>query len=180
MNVLAISGSLRAASLNSALLRATVRLAPADVAVTIFAGVGKLPLYNPDLESAVPLAVSALRRAIADADAILIASPEYAHGVSGSMKNLLDWLVSFEPFVHKPVAVMNASPRAHHADDALRETLLTMSAILVEDACISLPLLGSCSGEHDIVASPGLSQALRRALSALGEQVARLKSGASD
>ena len=80
---------------------------------------------------------------LAAADALIIASPEYAHGVSGAMKNALDWLVSFEPFVYKPVAVFNASPRAHHGDDALREILKTMPAIIVEPASIDIPLLSA-------------------------------------
>src|SRR6185312_13161832 len=117
MRVLSISGSLRAASITSALLRATRRLAPPDMEVVFFHGIGELPLFNPDLESQVPPQVGALRREVAAADALLIASPEYAHGVTGAIKNLLDWLVSSEPFVHKPVAVFNASPRAHHADN---------------------------------------------------------------
>lgn len=172
MKVLAISGSLRAASINSALLRVAARLAPSDMDIAIFRGVGELPLFNPDLEACVPPRVSALREAIAAADALLIASPEYAHGVTGAMKNLLDWLVSFEPFVHKQVAVFNASPRAHHADDALRETLRTMSAVIVESASISIPLLGANLDEDAMAESPVISGAIREALAVLREAVA--------
>ena len=139
MNVLAISGSLRAASINSALLRASVRLAPPEMSVAIFRGAEDLPLFNPDLEPSRLPAVAVLYAAIAAADALLIASPEYARGVTGTIKNTLDWLVSFEPFAHKHIAVFNASPRAHHADAALRETLRTMSAIIVEPASVSVP-----------------------------------------
>jgi NAD(P)H-dependent FMN reductase len=167
MKVLAISGSLRAASINSALLRAAARLAPPGMEIVFFRDAGRLPLFNPDLESQVPVTVAAMRQAVATADALLIASPEYAHGVTGTIKNLLDWLVSYEPFVEKRVAVLNASPRARHADAALRETLRTMSAVLVEDACVPIPLLGAGLDEDAMIASTEVSAAIARALAAL-------------
>ena len=148
MNVLAISGSLRAASINSAFCRATARLAPSWLQVGVFAGVGDLPLFNPDLESSPSNSVQALRVAVDRASALVIASPEYAHGISGAMKNTLDWLVSFEGFVHKPVAVINTSSRAQHADASLKEILQTMSAIIVPEASVTIPLLGMCITEE--------------------------------
>src|SRR5262245_46073355 len=96
MRVLAISGSLRKASINSALCRAAARLAPFSVNVTVLPDLGNLPLFNPDLEPRPPADVQAFRAAVGQADALLIASPEYAHGISGPMKNALDWLVGFE------------------------------------------------------------------------------------
>jgi chromate reductase len=165
--VLALCGSLRAASINASLLRAGARLAPEGISVTLFVSLGSLPLFNPDLEQAPPAAVLALRQAVAAADALLIASPEYAHGLSGTVKNALDWLVSFEPFVGKPVALINASPRAHHAHEALLETLATMSARLVREACIALPLLGSGLSEDGMVADPQVAGAVRAVLECL-------------
>jgi len=167
MNVLAIAGSLRAASINAAFCRAAVRMAPPGLKVTVFTGLGALPHFNPDLDEAPPQPVVDLRRQVARADALLLASPEYAHGVSGVMKNALDWLVSFQGFVHKPVAVVNTSPRAHHAHDALLETLRTMSAVLVADASITLPLLGAILTEEDILGSPAVSSQIHRALTSL-------------
>lgn len=167
MRFLALSGSLRAASINCALLRAVARLAPDGIDVQLFDGLGQLPLFNPDLETNLPAAVARLYDAVATADALIIASPEYAHGVTGTIKNALDWLVSFESFVHKRVAVLNASPRAHHADAALRETLKTMSAIIVESASVTLPILGSGLDEEGIVCSPSLSSAICQMLESL-------------
>jgi chromate reductase, NAD(P)H dehydrogenase (quinone) len=167
VNVLAIAGSLRAASVNAAFCRAAARLAPAGLEVSVYTGLGALPHFNPDLEHAPPPAVLRLRAEVARADALLLASPEYAQGVSGVMKNALDWLVSFEGFVHKPVAVVNTSARAHHAYDALVETLRTMSAAIVADASITLPLPGPIVAEEAIINSPDLSTQVRRAMAAL-------------
>jgi chromate reductase, NAD(P)H dehydrogenase (quinone) len=167
MNVLAISGSLRAASINSAFCRAAARLAPPSLHVIVHARLDALPLFNPDLEADPPRAVQAWRAAVGRADALLIASPEYAHGVSGVMKNALDWLVSFEGMVGKPVALVNTSPRARHAYDALREILQTMSASVVEQASIGVPLLGACITEEAMLASPAVRNAIQAALAAL-------------
>lgn len=172
MKILAICGSLRAASINAALLRTARRLAPPEIEVTLCSLLGELPLFNPDLEAALPASVALLHAQVAAADALLIASPEYAHGVTGVIKNMLDWLVSFEPFVNKPVAVLNASPRAHHADAALRETLKTMSAVIVETASISVPLLGSGIAEPAMASTPAIAQPLRDALAALRNALA--------
>lgn len=177
MKILAISGSLRAASINSALLRAAARLAPPGVEFVIFRGVGELPLFNPDLEARLPAPVGILHAAVSAADALVFASPEYAHGVTGAVKNTLDWLVSFEPFVGKPVAVLNASPRAHHADAALRETLKTMSAVVVEAASVAIPLLGSKLGEEDMVRDPDVALTVGGALQALQEAVVQGRAG---
>ncbi|APW41718.1 NADPH-dependent FMN reductase [Rhodoferax saidenbachensis] len=180
MKVLAICGSLRAASINAALLRTVARVAPPDIQVQLCAVVGELPLFNPDLEAAMPSSVARLRAEVAAADALIIASPEYAHGVTGVIKNLLDWLVSFEPFVNKPVAVLNASPRAQHADAALRETLKTMSAVMVETASITVPLLGTNITEERMAESPEITQALRGALAALQDAVALQQSASGN
>ena len=166
MNVLALCGSLRAASLNAALLRASARLAPEGSTVSIFAGLADLPLFNPDLEADMPAPVRRLHAAILACDALLIASPEYAHGVTAVIKNSLDWLVSFPPFVDKPVAIFNASPRSVHADATLREILTTMSGRLVTDACLALPLRSTGITEQGILDSQHAA-AIRRALTLL-------------
>jgi chromate reductase, NAD(P)H dehydrogenase (quinone) len=171
MKILALSGSLRSASINSALLRAAARLAPPDVRVTVFQELGELPLFNPDREANPPIAVNQFRSQVADSDALLIASPEYAHGVTGTIKNALDWLVSFEPFAYKSVAIFNAAPRAHHADDALREILRTMAAVIVEPASVTLPLLGAKLDEDGMVSTSSVAAAIRESITALYEAV---------
>ena len=172
MRILAISGSLRAASSNTAVVEAARLLAPPDVEVVIYRGLGELPHFNPDVEMGVlPPPVAELRAAVGSADALLICSPEYAHGVPGSMKNALDWLVGGPEFVGKPVALVNASPRSVHAQAQLAETVATMSGVLVEGACVALPLAGRRMDAAEIAADPELSSALAGALAALAEHV---------
>jgi chromate reductase, NAD(P)H dehydrogenase (quinone) len=165
MKIVAISGSLRAGSGNTAVLRAAARLAPSGVAIVLFDGLGELPFFNPDLDGDQPPAsVTAFRSLIGSADGLLISSPEYARGVAGVLKNALDWLVASLEFPDKPVALINTSPRATHALAALTLTLETMSARLVRDACITLPLLGTTSDEETIVDNNELAEPLRSAL----------------
>jgi NAD(P)H-dependent FMN reductase len=148
-------------------LRAASRLAPAGADVRLYEGMGTLPLFNPDIEVPNPAAVESLRAQINASDAVLIASPEYAHGVSGVMKNALDWMVGNESLVGKPVGLLNASPRATIAQAALREILVTMSARIIDEACVAIPLLGSGLDEDGIVGDRELGRLLTGALSAL-------------
>ena len=120
MQLLTVSGSLRAKSSNASVLDALPLLVPERIRITRYAGLADLPHFNPDLEmTALPEVVAALRRDVGAADGLILSSPEYAHGIAGSFKNLLDWLVGSLDFPGKPVAVINAAPRAHHADAQL-------------------------------------------------------------
>jgi NAD(P)H-dependent FMN reductase len=134
MKLLAIPGSLRSTSSNAALLRAAGRVAPAGTELVVYEGLGGLPHFSPDLDvDPVPETVAALRAQIGAVDALAISSPEYAHGMPGSLKNALDWLVSaFEP-IDKPVLLISASPGgAAHAHAQLLEVLRTMSMRVVD------------------------------------------------
>ena len=123
------------------------------------------------MEGKAGAAVTTLYQAVAGADGILIASPEYAHGISGVLKNALDWLVSDQSFPKMPVGLINTSPRASHALAAMREVLTTMSANVVEPACIALPLLSSGFGTKEIMADEALSNALRQMLAELIDEI---------
>ena len=180
MKILAISGSLRAVSSNTNVLRAAARLAPHGVDIMLFEGLASLPFFNPDLDGdTVPDAVAAFRRLVGEADGILISSPEYARGVAGVLKNGLDWLVASSEFPSKPVALINTSPRATHALAALTLTLETMSAQLVKDAFVTLPLLGTASDEAAIVADDALAAPLREAVALFAAAIGSPSSTAS-
>jgi chromate reductase, NAD(P)H dehydrogenase (quinone) len=165
MRIVALSGSLRAGSSNTAVLRAAAKLAPEDVDIVLSDAIAHLPFFNPDLDGdRLPAAVAAFRASIGGADGILISSPEYARGVAGVMKNALDWLVGSLEFPDKPVALINTSPRAIHAMAALTLTLETMSARLVRDGFVTLPLLGGTHDEHSIAADRDHAEPLRDAI----------------
>lgn len=170
MHLLTVSGSLRAVSSNGAVLDAIAALAPPHVRVTRFAGLADLPAFNPDLDgegATPPAAVNRWRAEIAAADAVVICSPEYAHGVPGSLKNALDWLVSGPDVPGLPVAVVSATTRAHIAHASLVETLRTMSANVVEAASVRLPLGPAQRTADAILADPVAAAMLREVLSAL-------------
>jgi len=172
VRVLAISGSLRRASSNSALVSAAVQVAPAGVEVSVFGQLAEVPPFNPDLDTDMPPGgVITFRAALEACDAILICSPEYAHGVSGVLKNALDWVVSSGELIDKPIALINASTRAMLAYASLRETLTTMSARVVEDASVTIPLDGSNLDAAGIAQNPHLSGLLKSSLTALTRAV---------
>lgn len=112
--VLGISGSLRRGSLNTAALRAAQEPVPDGMEITI-TDIAQIPVYNEDLRAEqVPTAVQTLADAIAQADAVLIATPEYNYSIPGGLKNALNWVsrVPKQPFANKPVAIMGVSPGA--------------------------------------------------------------------
>lgn len=165
LQFVAISGSLRAASSNTAVLRAAAMLAPTNVQVALYEGLGELPFFDPDLDTdAPPRAVEELRAQLQSADAVLICSPEYAYGVPGALKNALDWIVSSGELMDKPVALLNASFAATHAQASLFETLGVMMAQVTS---VRVPLTTNRLGPDDIASRPELSSILRQVLADL-------------
>ena len=164
MRILALSGSLRSGSSNTALVHAAREVAPEGVEVVIYDGLADLPHFNPDLgtEEVAP-SVTDFRQQMKRSDAVLLSSPEYAHGVPGTLKNALDWLVSSGETVGKPFALINTSPRSVHAQASLREILTTMAAVVVPEASITLPL-GDKKDEASIAADSELAARLRSAM----------------
>jgi len=173
LNILAISGSLRAASTNSALVAALARNAPPGCRVTVYDGLGRLPIFNPDDEGQrTPPEAAFLIDAVTSADGIIVSCPEYAHGVPGGLKNALDWLVSRDAAVDKPAMLVHASPRSLFARAALAEIMRTMSFALYEGE-LEIALLGRKPPEvEEILAEPANVLAMRDALSAFAEFIA--------
>ena len=159
MHILAISGSLRASSSNTILLRAASRLAPEGVVVESLRRARRAyPPSTPTSKTAPIPSVLDFRARLKAADGLLISSPEYAHGVPGVLKNALDWVVGSGELVYKPVALLNASPRSTHAQASLTETLTVMTAALVPEASVAVPLAVAVdSTPRGIVADPALS-----------------------
>jgi chromate reductase len=176
IRILAISGSLRAGSSNTALLQAAARIAPRAMHFAIYERLCDLPHFDPDLDrehDAPPASVAALRARISAAEGLIISSPEYAHGVPGALKNALDWLVSYPDFAGKPVLLWNASAAGgEHAQAALVETLRTMSARVLIPASLIKPFLTRKLGDgEELVGEP--ARAVKASLDALAEAVER-------
>ncbi|HEY7748016.1 MAG TPA: NADPH-dependent FMN reductase [Aestuariivirgaceae bacterium] len=135
LNILAISGSLRAGSYNTALLRAVKERAPSSMEIEIITPKG-IPIYNGDDEAAngIPPIVAELAERIRAAHGLMISTPEYNFSVPGGLKNLTDWVsrVKQQPFKHKPVGVMGASGGAigtARSQYHLRQNLVGVEAI---------------------------------------------------
>jgi chromate reductase len=116
LTMLAIAGSLREKSFNLALMRELVGLAPGGMTIVESSSIGNLPHYDGDLETAsgVPSGAAQLGQMIADADCVVIVSPEYNTSIPGVLKNAIDWVsrVPGGPFANKPVLIMSVSPGA--------------------------------------------------------------------
>lgn len=137
LHVVAFAGSLRRASYNRGLIRAAAALAPHGVTIVTIDLEG-IPFYNQDLEDAgEPPPVGRFKRAIATADALLVATPEYNHGIPGVLKNAIDWASrprQTSPLRDKPIAIMGASPgrgATARAQAQLRETFVFTGACVM-------------------------------------------------
>ena len=142
------------------------RLSPRELELSHYDGIGRLPHFTPDLDRPdgdLPAEVAAFRASIAAADALIIASPEYAHGIPGSFKNALDWLVGGPEFPGKPIMLVHAAARGTHARAALREVLTTMSGQVL-DVTLTVPLLGSRVDPAEITADATWAAAIRTGL----------------
>lgn len=145
---LAICGSLRRVSTNLALLEAVRRHAPPGIDIEIFNGLAALPPFNPDDEGdRTPAAILDLAHKVGAADGLIIASPEYAHGIPGALKNSLDWLVSRFEIPDKPVMLVHASTRGIFARAHLSEVLRTMSVRLHDGPSFELHVMGKSPDE---------------------------------
>lgn len=175
MNIVAISGSLRAASTNSALVRAAATLAPDGMDVTVYDGLGGLPHFSPELDgAAAPAAVRDLRELLGAAEGVLFCTPEYAFGMPGSLKNALDWLVTSGELWRKPVVALSASPSALGGEKAHAALLLTLSALearVVAEGSLCIPFVTTKVTKSGDLTDDATAQALRASLNALGRAV---------
>ena len=122
---------------------------------------------SPDLEmGALPAAAGTLRSRVGAAAGIVISTPEYAHGLPGSLKNALDWLVGSVELPNKHVALLWVEGRGEYAQPQLREVLRTMSVRIVSEASIAIPLYGTASTADAVLANPSARSALTEAMAA--------------
>ena len=136
--IIAICGSTRTKSSNLNLIRAVQHIAAPIFNIHIFEGLTELPHFIPGLEN-IPESVIRLRRMLKSADGVLISSPEYALGVPGSLKNLIDWTVESMEFSGKPVALITAAASGKSAHQSLLDTLLIIEAKITEHSQLQIP-----------------------------------------
>jgi len=179
VSLLGLSGSLRSGSYNTLAIEAA-QILSADCSSTVDFTIGSiadLPLFNPDREDEHIPALAQLKHLLDQADGLVIASPEYAHGISGPMKNALDWLVSGFEFHQIPIMLINTSPRASHAQDSLIEVLTTMSGTVIKEACVSIPLLGTDLDVKGVVEDSEISNALIKGMNQFCSTIEKIRQG---
>ena len=171
--ILGISGSLRERSYNRALLQAARELAPDGVEIEDF-DLASIPLYDPDIEAAGdPEPVAALREAVRNADALLLATPEYNRGTSGVLKNAIDWLsrpAMASVLRWKPVAVMGASTGrggTRRAQQQVRDALLFPGALVLDEPEVAVPLAWEHFDEDGRLVDERIREAIRALLEGL-------------
>lgn len=158
--ILALSGSLRRRSLNSAALRAVARAAArSGLVVEVDDSVRSLPPFDPDLDAFPPRPVMRLRRATDGAEVVLLAVPEYTFGIPGALKNALDWLVRSGSLYHKPVALLHVSPpgRGARVRESLTHVLSAHNAVVTHHR---VPIAPRDLDEQGEIGDPRILEAL--------------------
>ena len=175
MKVLGISGSLRGDSHNSRLLRVAAELLPPGAELEEFGGLREIPPFDADTEHDPAPAVVALKGAIADVDAVLIATPEYNHSIPGVLKNALDWVsrpIAENPMRGKPVLVIGASTGMFGAIWAQAETRKVLGALGARVLDEELPFAQAPDGLDDHELQARLADLLAQLVSS-GEALVR-------
>ncbi|MCA1674453.1 MAG: NAD(P)H-dependent oxidoreductase [Actinobacteria bacterium] len=176
VRLLLVSGSTRGGSTNTAALRAARELVPPGVTATLYEGLSELPAFNPDEDQVTTdPAVTHLREVLAQADAVLFCTPEYAGTLPGSFKNLLDWTVGSGELYGKPVAWVNvaAEGRGGGAHDTLATVLGYVGAAVIEEACVHLPVPRQAVGPDGSVVDAQIRTRLAEVLRAMVAHLAR-------
>jgi chromate reductase len=170
-NILGIPGSLREHSITSRLLHAALRELPTDVNRRVFTGIADMPHFSPDIDDeTVGDAVKNWRDHVAWADGVVFCTPEYAFGIPGSFKNILDWAVSSGEFNAKPVIAISASPLESGGARALASLLPTLVALgtqLVSGGAITVPFVKSKLTPSGGISDDELLSTFRTALAQL-------------
>jgi len=143
MNILAISGSIRIGSFNTALLDAILKLSPENINITLSDSIEFIPVFNPKVdENCLPEVVDSFITSIRNSDGIIISSPEYAHGIVGTLKNVLDWLVASDALVLKPIVIASVSTSGLggvRSYSSLVQVLAAMNANVVIEGSLCVP-----------------------------------------
>ena len=180
-HILGFAGSLRRASYNRGLVRAAADVAPSGIVVRVFE-LADIPLYNQDIEEAgEPDSVVGFKEAIQRADALLVATPEYNHGISGVLKNAIDWASrprATSPLKDKPIAVMGASPgrgSTARAQAQLREAFVFTGACVMPQPELLVSAAATHFDDDGNVTDPELRERLNELAVALRAWSSRIQ-----
>jgi NAD(P)H-dependent FMN reductase len=171
LRLLFVSGSTRDASTNTAALRTLAALAPDGMRADLFGSLAALPAFDPDAVDEPPTQVADLHAAIATADVVVFSAPEYAGALPGSFKNLLDWTIGTADLSEKPVAWLDISAEGRGAGAAaeLATVLAYVGAVVLEAACLRLPVPRDAVGADGTISDEPTRAALRTMLADLAE-----------
>jgi len=165
--IFAISGSLRVGSSNHAVLQALGKMAPDNITYNIYNGLSEIPAFDPGLDNdEPPVSVAKLRQLLAEADGVMICTPEYAYGVPGALKNALDWMVSSGSFVGKPTALITASTGGENAHEALIKILGAIDANLIKEATLLISFIRSKMDSEGNITDEETAEKLKGVLNA--------------
>ena len=178
IRVLGITGSLRDASFNTALLMAAAELLPPEMTLEII-DLADLPMFDVDTEKPFPESVAQFREKVARADAVLISTPEYNSSISGVLKNALDWAsrAPEPPFTGKPVAIMGASTGVFgtaRAQLQLRQVLTHIGALVLSKPEVMVARAADSFDDEDRLVNETTRGFLQSLLAGLGEWTRRV------
>jgi NAD(P)H-dependent FMN reductase len=177
MKVLAISGSLKSDSSNTAVLHAMSKLAAEmKMEFIFFEGLDALPHFSPERDGDHHAAVNHLRAEVKKADGVVICTPEYAFGIPGVLKNALDWLVSSGEMNEKPVAAISASPLptgGNKAHASLMNTLTALGTSVAEGAKLMIPAIKKKIDANGAILDTEFEKDLRNVLLAFQETITK-------
>jgi chromate reductase, NAD(P)H dehydrogenase (quinone) len=165
ITILAISGSLRATSSNTKMLKEIGQWVPAEIEFIIYDGLASLPAFDDSAEEGE--AVLKWRRQLAEADGVFICSPEYAFGVPGALKNAIDWTVSSGELVNKPLALITAASSGDKAHAAWLQIFAALSAHIPEGGSLLIPVIRTKLNEKGAITDAATKAAVQTVLQAL-------------
>lgn len=173
-SILLICGSLRAESVNSAVLQTATELGAGRMRMVSYSGAAQLPHFDPNLGEDMPAAVAELRRSIDDASALLFSTPEYAGAMPGLLKTLLEWTVGGVEISDKPTGWINPSTgptRAAGTYASLDTVLNYTGAAVIPSACVTVPVRRALIDQSGRIADPAVRAAIGSAVAALIDAV---------
>jgi len=165
INLIAVSGSLRATSSNTLLIQEIQKWVPSNVELTMYQQLATLPAFDDSVEPSE--SVIAWRRLLAEADGVLICSPEYAFGIPGALKNAIDWTVGSGELVNKPLALITAASSGDKAHAAWLKIFSALSSSIPTNGALLIPFIRTKFNEKGEVSDAATKESVLRVLQAL-------------